>query len=80
MGGKSCRSRYQRWYRKFPQKVMLWLGVCSKGFLPLVIFENETVDHNRYINEVLPFALKDGNSIFGYDGTFHQDGAKPHFQ
>ena len=24
--------------RKFPQKVMVWLGVCSKGVSPLVIF------------------------------------------
>ena len=52
---------------KFPQKVMVWLGVCSKGFLPLAIFENGTVDHNCYIHEVLPVALQYGNSIFGND-------------
>ena len=51
------------WYRKFPQKLMAWVGACSKGLLPLVIFENGTVDHNRYINEVLPVALKHGNRI-----------------
>ena len=50
--------------RKFPQKVMVWLGVCSKGVSPLVIFENETVDHDRYIKEVLPVALKFGNDMF----------------
>ena len=64
---------------KFPQKVIVWLGACSKGFSPLVIFENGTVDHNRCINEVLPVALKYGNGIFGNDWTFQQDGAKPHF-
>jgi len=64
--------------RKFPQKVMVWLGVCSKGVSPLVIFENGTVDHDRYIKEVLPVALKYGNAIFGNDWTFQQDGAKPH--
>ena len=53
-----------RQIRKFPQRVMVWLGACSKGLSPLVIFENGTVDHNHYINEVLPVVLKYGNSIF----------------
>ena len=64
--------------RKFPQKVMVWLGVCSKGVSPLIIFEKGTVDHERYIKEVLPVALKFGNDMFGNDWTFQQDGAKPH--
>ena len=46
---------------------MVWVGVCSQGLSPSVIFENETVDYNRYINEVPPVALKYGNSIFGND-------------
>ena len=25
--------------RKFPQKLMVWLGVCSKGVTPLVILD-----------------------------------------
>lgn len=57
---------------------MVWLGVCSKGVSPLVIFENGTVDHDRYIKEVLPVALKYGNAMFGNDWTFQQDGATPH--
>ena len=44
--------------RKFPQRVMLWLEACSKRLSPLVILENGTVDHNRYINEVLPSCSK----------------------
>src|SRR5689334_2297973 len=32
---------------KFPQKVMVWLGVCSKRVSPIIIFENGTVDHDR---------------------------------
>ncbi|CAF2109294.1 unnamed protein product [Rotaria magnacalcarata] len=64
--------------RKFPQKIMVWLGVCSKGVSPLVIFENGTVDHDRYIKEVLPIVLKFGNDMFGNDWTFQQDGARPH--
>ena len=31
--------------RKFSQKVMVCLGVCSKGITPLVILDEETVDH-----------------------------------
>ena len=55
--------------RKFPQKVMIWLGVCSNGVSspPLVIFEDGTMDHDRYIKEVLPVALKFGNDMFGID-------------
>ncbi len=64
--------------RKFPQKVMVWLAVCSKGVSPLVIFEKGTVDHDRYIREVLPVALKFGNDMFGNGWIFQQDGAKPH--
>ena len=30
---------------KFPQKIMVWLGVCSKGVTPLVIVDRETVGH-----------------------------------
>ncbi|CAF1683322.1 unnamed protein product [Rotaria magnacalcarata] len=64
--------------RKFPQKVMVWLAVCSKRVSPLVIFENGTVDHDRYIKEMLPVALKFGNNTFGAAWTFQQDGARPH--
>ena len=64
--------------RKIPAKVMVWLAVCSKGASPLVIFKKGTVDHDRYIREVLPVALEYGNKVFGNDWTFQQDGAKPH--
>ena len=64
--------------RKFPQKVMVWLGVCSKGVSPLVIFEKGTLDHARYIEEVLPVALKYGNKVLGNEWIFQQDGARPH--
>ena len=53
--------------RKFPQKVMVWLGICSKGVSPLVIFESDTLDHDRCIKEVLPVAIKYGNDMFGND-------------
>ena len=61
--------------RKFPQKVIVWLGACSKGLTPLVILDKGTVDHQRYINQVLPVALKYGIKVFGKDWTYQQDGA-----
>ncbi|CAF4644113.1 unnamed protein product, partial [Didymodactylos carnosus] len=64
--------------QNFPQKVMVWLAVCSKGVSPLVILDKGTVNHDRYIKEELPVALKFGNKMFGDDWTFQQDGAKPH--
>jgi transposase len=64
--------------RKFPQKVMVWLGACSEGLTPLIILDGGTVDHQRYIDEVLPVALEYGNKTFGDKWTFQQDGAKPH--
>ena len=63
--------------RKFSQKVMVWLGTCSKGITPLVILDEGTVDHTVYI-KVLPVALKYGNETFGCDWAFQQDGAKPY--
>ena len=55
---------------------MVGLGVCSKGVSPLVIFEDETMSHNRYIKEVLSVALKFGNDMFGIDWTFKQVSTK----
>ena len=58
---------------------MIWLGVCSKGVsLPLVIFEEDTVDHERYIEVVLRVALKFGNDMFRNNWTFQRDGGRPH--
>ena len=57
---------------------MVWLGGCSKEVSPLVIFEKGTVDHDRYIKEVLPVALKYGNKVFDKEWVFQEDGAKPH--
>ena len=64
--------------RKFQQKVMVWLGVCSKDVSPLVFFESDSLDYDRYIKEVLPVALKYGNDIFGDDWILQQDSTKPH--
>ena len=53
--------------RKFPWKVMVWLGACSKGITPLVIPGEGTVDHTVYIKKVLPVALKYENETFSRD-------------
>lgn len=63
--------------KKFSQKVMVWLGVCSKGLTPLVIFDG-TVNHEVYIEKALHIAKNYGNNIFGEKWTFQQDGATPH--
>ena len=57
---------------------MVWLGICSNGVSSLVIFESDTLDHDRYVKKVLPVALKYGNDMFGDDWIFQQDGAKAH--
>ena len=64
--------------RKCSQKVMIWLGVCSKGVRPLVIFDKGIIDHDRYIKEALPVAIKYGNEVFGDDWTYQQDSATPY--
>jgi hypothetical protein len=64
--------------QKFPKKVMVWLGACFKVITPLVIFEQGTVDHTRYIEEVLLVALEYGDKTFGDDWTFQKDGVMPH--
>jgi hypothetical protein len=50
--------------------VMVWLGVCSKGMAPLVIFEQVTVNRARYIEDIFPIALKYDDKIDGVDWIF----------
>ena len=64
--------------RKFSQKVMIWLEVCSKGVRPLVTLDKGTIDHGRYIKEVLPVAIKYGNKVFADDWTYQQNNATSH--
>ena len=59
---------------------MVWLGVCSAGLTKIVILDKGTVNHERYIREVLLIALKCGNEMMGNDWMFQQDGAGPHRQ
>ena len=64
--------------RKFSQRFMVWLAACSKGVSPRVILDNCTVNHERYIKEMLPVAKDYGNKLFDENWTFQQDGTRVH--
>ena len=59
--------------QKFPKKKSdgLARSMFQRG-VPLVIFEEGTVDHERDIQEILPMVLKFGNDMFGDNWTFQQ--------
>ena len=59
---------------KFSEKVMVW----SEGVASLALFEKGSLDHHRYIKEVLPVALQYGNSKFGNNWAFQQGNGTPH--
>ena len=58
--------------------MIVWLVVHSGSAAPLVLFEKGTLDHHRYIKEVLLVALRYRNSKFGNNWTFQQDNGTPH--
>ena len=52
-------------------------SVCArKVSTPLMVFEEGTLDHHRYIKEVLLVAVRYGNKVFSNYWTFQQDGAR----
>ena len=51
--------------RKYPQKVMVWLAVCSQGVFPVIIFGDGTLDHVCYINEMLSIMETKSSGIIG---------------
>ena len=56
----------KHWW-KHPEKVMVWLGACSKGITPLVILNEGAVDHTVYIEKVLPVGWKYENQVLSSD-------------
>ena len=50
---------------KFLQRTMIWLNACSECVTSLMILDEGTVDHNVYIEKVLPAALRYENEVFG---------------
>ena len=57
---------------------MVWLGACFEGATLLVIFEEGTLNHARYIEEVLLVAPDYGASVLGDNWTFQQGSATPY--
>ena len=41
-----------------------------------MIFDDGTIDANRYIKEILPVVRKCGNNVLGSHWTYQQDGAR----
>ncbi|CAF3861205.1 unnamed protein product, partial [Rotaria magnacalcarata] len=64
--------------RKFSSKVMVCLGACSAKLKSLVILDKTFVNHEVYIKDVLPIALKFGNKMLGDNWTYQRVGATPH--
>ena len=63
---------------KLAEKVKVWLAVCSEGVPLLILFEKGTLDHHRYIKEVLSVALRYGSGKVENNWTFQQDNRPPH--
>ena len=57
---------------------MVWLGACSAGLASLVILDKTSVNHEIYIKEVLPVALKFGDKMLGDNWVYQRDGTTPH--
>ena len=47
--------------------------MCGQGLTEPVILEDGTMDHERYIYEVLPIALKSGNKMLGNNWAYQQE-------
>jgi len=63
---------------KFSEGVLVWLGVGYNDVTRPVIIEKGTINHQLYINQMLPLSLKDGQKLMGNEFTFQQDGAPAH--
>ena len=44
---------------------MVWLGAFTKALTTVVIFENETMNAEVYVNEVLRIAVECGDKMLG---------------
>ena len=57
---------------------MVWLGACSAGLAPSVVLDKISVNHEIYIKEELPVALKFGKKMLDDSWVYQQDGAAYH--
>ena len=55
--------------------MMIWLGLCYNSVTSPVIIEKGSINHQRYIDEILPIAFRDGQKLMGNEFIFQQDGA-----
>ena len=56
----------------------MWLGACAQRLTRPVIFENETMNAEVYINEVLPIVLKCDDKMLTSNWTYQEDSATLH--
>ena len=61
--------------RKFPEKVMVWLGAWSKGITPLVLFEEGILNHDR---KSFRWLSSTETRSSDNDWTLQPNGARPH--
>ena len=65
--------------RKFPFKVIVWVGITNNGKCKCVVLPPKTTyDAKFYCENVLPIVQRDGTKLIGPDFTFQQDGATCH--
>jgi hypothetical protein len=65
--------------KKFPLKVMVWVGLTWNGPTEAVFLPTKTsFNHHFYRNQVLPRVKRDGLNLIGKYFWFQQDGASPH--
>ena len=76
-GSEADKTGVVKQRRQFPQKVMVWLPVSSKDLSLMLSFKEGTIDHHRYITEILSVALKYGNQTLASHWSCEQDAAKP---
>ena len=57
---------------------MVWVGACYEGVTRPVIIETCTINHQRYIQKILPLALQDGRKLMGDKFISQRDGASTH--
>ena len=65
--------------KKYPAKLMVWVGVTFYGITKFVDLPlNTSFDSDFYVSKVLPIARRDGERLIGPDFIFQQDGASVH--
>ena len=65
--------------KKYPFKVMVWLGMTWNGFTSLVVLPpKKSFNSDFYIESVLPIVSSYGTRLIGTNFVFQQDGASCH--